>query len=360
MLDLIINLSSFIVVLMIVVFVHEFGHYFIAIKNGVKVEMFSIGFGKEIWGFTDKNNTRWKFCAIPLGGYVKMLGDADPMSSPDTELLKAMAKKETSFQGKALWQKMAIVFAGPFANYILAIFILSGLFAFIGVVATEPVIKEVVQDSPAFEADLREGDRIVSINDEKIKDFSDIKQAITLYKNQTLKFVIERNEILLNKSITPEIKEKDGVSYPVIGVLAPESKQKKLNIFQSIVFATNYSLKMSSDALKGIWQILTGTRGAEDLSGVVRIAKFSGEHAKMGMLGFLWFIAVISINLGLINLLPIPALDGGHLALYAIEAIIGKPVPENFQKIALQIGMLLLIMLALFSVFNDLKNLQIF
>jgi regulator of sigma E protease len=354
----------FLVVITVVVFVHEFGHYIVARLNGVKVETFSIGFGTELIGWNDSHGTRWKIAMIPMGGYVKMYGDADPSSSPDFDKLKKLTKKEKSqsFYFKALWQKALVVVAGPAANYLLAIAILATMFTVHGKAYIIPEITAVMEGSVADKAGIKAGDMVKKIDNKEIETFDNIRQILALNTGDTLHIVIERKSKVMEFAVTPEIKvTKDtfgnAIKMPMLGITSNRYENEVLTFGQAAVEAIKDSYNISAGMLQAVGQMLIGARGTDDLGGPIKIAKYSGQSAEAGVSGVLWFIALISINLGLVNLFPIPMLDGGHLMYYAIEAIKGKPVSEKFQMIGFRIGLTLLIALMIFVTFKDIISL---
>jgi regulator of sigma E protease len=349
------------------VFIHEWGHYLIARLSGVKIEVFSIGFGPEIFGWHDKHQTRWKVCCIPLGGYIKMFGDANAASVPDSDKLQQLTLQEQkqAFHTKPLWIKSAIAAAGPVANFILAIVILSICFSFYGKPFATSQISFIQAGSPAERAGLAKGDIILSINGQNITEFRDIERIISINPDTELKITLKRGEHHITKKVHPEIVElKDNMGNKAkigrLGIGSSVVEYKKFNLLDSTVLATYETWNISSLILKTLGQIVTGKRSAGELSGPIFIAKYSGHSLKQGWGATLGFMVILSINLGLINLLPIPVLDGGHLLFYGIEALMGKPLAERFQHYGFRIGFVLLITLMLFSTFNDLKNLKLF
>jgi regulator of sigma E protease len=354
----------FITVITAVVFVHEFGHYIIARLSGVKIEVFSIGFGKELFGWTDKNKTRWKISVLPLGGYVKMFGDSDPSSNPDYKKLDNMSFKEKrhAFHFKPLSHKAAIVSAGPIFNYILAILIMSVMFSIYGMPSTTPTVGKVSEESPAYDAGLREGDIILKVDDTVIETFEDLRQIIALNTEKKMIVEIMRNEKRSEIELTPHIKKtKDiygnDIEIPVIGVSSLRSSIKPLTILGAVTHSIKEAYRLSVVTLQAIGQIITGDRSITQIGGPVKIAQYSGQTAKYGgVRAILWFIALISINLGLFNLLPIPILDGGHLLYYLIEAVTGRPMAKKFQDYGLRLGFSFLVCLMIFATLNDIKN----
>lgn len=354
----------FLVLLTVVVFIHEYGHYIVARWCGVRVDIFSVGFGKEIFGRTDKHGTRWKFSMIPLGGYVKMFGDADEASVPDVKSFKKMTAKEkkVAFHYKKLWQKFLIVLAGPAANYISAIIILTILMFAGGKAVTTSDVSEVLVDSPAYNAGLLPKDKILEIDGVVTETFDDIRVAIALNTGEPMRFLVSRDKQIIELMVTPEIQEGvdifgNKVQKPVIGIMAANFSYIEMDLIESFVEALEQAYTISVTTLEAIWQILTGMRGTDDLGGPIKIAKYSGQSADMGVVVFIWFIAMISINLGLINLLPIPLLDGGHLLFYTIEGIFRRPLPEKAQNFLFRLGFALLISLMIFVTYKDILSL---
>lgn len=358
---------SFAGVILVVVFIHEFGHYIAAKKMGVRVEVFSIGFGKELFGWNDASGTRWKICLLPLGGYVKMFGDSNPASSPDFAQLEKLSPEEASkaFHTKPLFAKALIVAAGPLANFLFAIVIMSIFFTSSGRPSVDPIVTQVLSEGPAAKAGLRPGDKIIEINGQAVKEFSDLKREIEFAVEETLTLTIDRNNALLKKEITP-IKQTsqdvfgNAVTRKIIGITSEHISYKKISLLESIHVSIKETYRLCTDTLRAVWQMIRGQRSTEDLKGPIGIAKYSGQAASQGMQVFIWYIIILSINLGLMNLFPIPLLDGGHLLYYAIEAIQGRPMAVKIQQFGFKIGLALLIGLAFFSTFNDLKDLKLF
>jgi regulator of sigma E protease len=348
----------FILVLSLVVFVHEFGHYWVARRNRVRVETFSIGFGPELFGRTDRHGTRWKFSAIPLGGYVKMLGDADASSAVADA---ATAGAPDSFPGKSVWQRMAIVAAGPIANFVFAILVLSVLFVVSGRPFTPAVIGEVMPDRPAAAAGLMPGDLIRAVDGVPLANFEALQEIVSGSPDTPLRFQIERDGAELEITVTPRLSERKdrfGTVHRVglIGITPQGVEFRRSSPLSAPVEATTETVRLIVGTLKALGQMIAGTRGTEELGGPLRIAQMSGEIAQDGAVPLLWFTAVLSVNLGLINLFPIPMLDGGHLALYAVEAVRGRPLTERAQEIAFRFGLAMVLSLMIFATWNDLVN----
>lgn len=362
------NFFAFIVIISIIVFVHEYGHYWVAKKCGVTIESFSIGFGKEIFGWTNKAGTRWKISMIPLGGYVKMLGDENAASVPDNEKLNTMSDEERkgAFPNKKLWQRFAIVFAGPAANYIFAAAIFTGFFAYYGEPDTLPIAGKIVEKSEAARVGLQEGDVITNIDGTAINSFQDMVEIISIHADITLPLTYERDGQLHTVDVTPQnLSRTDSfgneVKIGVLGVHASgQSSYREVGTFESLSLGVEKTISMSESMLNVVWQIITGQRNANQLSGAIRIADYAGKSFERGLETALWFMAIISVNLGLVNLFPIPMLDGGHLMLYTIEGMLRKPLSEKAQEVMFRLGFSFLIFLMGFAIFNDLRHYGVF
>tara|TARA_Y100000817_G_scaffold31821_1_gene22217 strand:- start:189 stop:1304 length:1116 start_codon:yes stop_codon:yes gene_type:complete len=362
----------FIILLTVVVFVHEYGHYYFARKYGVGVTDFSIGFGKELFGANDKNGTRWKFCLIPLGGYVKFYGDRNVFSqSEQQEILNKynIKDREKLFVVKPLYQRSLIVFGGPLANFILAIIIFSFIYMFSGKDFTPAKISEIQENSPAFDSGLKENDTIISINGNKIESVLEVSTHINtstkdeievkiLRSDQELLFILKPKKILSEDNLGNKINKK------IIGIkispLNNEFNKQKLGPAKAIYYAINETWFVTKSTLKFIGSIFKGKGDSSQLGGPIRIAKITGQVSQYGIVAFLSIMAYISISLGLINLFPIPLLDGGHLMFYAFEKILGKPLSQKTQEGFFRIGLFLLFSLMFFTTFNDLKDLGLF
>ena len=447
----------FLVILTILVFVHEMGHYYVAKRAGVRVEAFSIGFGPELFGWTDKAGTRWRFAAIPLGGYVKMFGETErDLDENGAERGLTPAEKAVSFQHKRLGQRAAIVFAGPFVNYLFAILVLGILFAIAGQSFSPSIIGSVTAGSAAEKAGLKTGDKIVQVAGRDVERFEEIIQAVGIRPGQRVPMVIERNgqrrgvdvdvgvRILTDKrgnqspfgelgagpfvppvvgrvvansaaeeagfqpgdvfvklkgqpietfddvrkivianagvpldvvmrrgesdvalTITPKwqtSKDKDGNVIKVGGVIgvSPQAAfRMQHGVFESFVQAVRETYGLTIATFTAIGQMIAGTRSTRDLSGPLRIAEISGDMAQNGLYNFFWFLGVLSLHLCIINLLPVPMLDGGHLLFYGFEALRGKPLGQRAQEYGFRIGLALVITLMVFATWNDLVHLKV-
>lgn len=353
---------AFIAVIGPLVFVHEMGHYLVARWCGVKADIFSIGFGPELVAWTDRRGTRWRIAALPLGGYVKFAGDMNAASQADPEWLTLPpAERARSFPAKPVWQRAAIVAAGPLINLIFAVVLLGGLAMVRGEPVSEPVIGRVAQGSAAEAADLRAGDRVVQIMGRDIENFGDIASIVSLRPNELLPYVIDRDGTRIEKDIAAGTRiEEDrfGNVYRIgqLGVASGDVTLKPVRLWEAPVVGFDQAVAITRTAFDGLGQIITGRRSVKELGGPLKIADISGQAASMGVASFVFFMALISINLGFINLLPIPMLDGGHLLFYAIEAVQRRPVSPMVQEWAYRSGLALLLTLMLLVTFNDLGS----
>jgi regulator of sigma E protease len=350
----------------VLVFVHEFGHFFIARWNGVRVEVFSIGFGPELFGWWDRAGTRWKFSAIPLGGYVKMFGDSDASSGLPAAGLTRLdpAQRDVSFHYKRLGQRAAIVAAGPAANFLFAIVALAILFMTYGQPFTPAEVGQVQPGSAAEQAGIEPGDVILNIDGRKVQRFEDVQQVVRLNPGVPMTIVVRRDNQERSLSVTPsrtELTDRFGNHYQIglLGIARSGMEYVKRDPATAIIQAGTETWDLSASTMKAIWQIIIGTRATDELGGPLRIAQMSGEVAQGGIVAVLWFMAVLSINLGLINLFPVPVLDGGHLLFYAAEAVRGKPLGQRAQEYGFRIGLALVLTLMVFATWNDLVHLRI-
>lgn len=443
----------FLVILTILVFVHEFGHYWVARRNGVRIEVFSIGFGREIFGWNDKNGTRWKFSLIPLGGYVKMYGDADPTSfAPDEKVGKMdQVQRAQAFHHKKLWQRAAIVFAGPAINYIFAVIVLTLLFAIAGQNTTPTQIGAIDPNGPAAQAGIQTGDKILRIGGQRIDRFEEIRQVVAMHPGEKLPAEIDRNGQMLTLTVTPksvELTDKRGnvqvigdisvfpISPPVIGSVEAKSAAadaglkpgdrilrldtQRIERFEEVrryigarpdqrieiefdragtIMTADVTPRLTEDKERGrvgllgvrprmldpirldpasafiaaieetwaitritgvaIGQMIDGSRSAKDLRGPAGIAEMAGDMAKNGFYAFIWFLGILSLQLCLMNLLPVPMLDGGHLLFYGIEAVRRRPLGARAQEYGFRIGLALVLSLMVFVTWNDLVHLRV-
>ena len=362
----------FIALILVVVFIHEYGHFYFARKYGVGVTDFSIGFGKEIFGWNDKTGTRWKICWIPLGGYVKFFGDRNVYSQQDhEEILEKYNKEEQQklFVTKPLYQRSLIVFGGPLANFLLAIVIFLSIYMFVGKDFTPAVIDEVQKDSPAQVAGLMKNDIILEIDNNKVKSILDVSKYIAMSTSEYVDFKISRYDEDIIFKIKPNLVLSEDnlgnkVNKRMVGIkLSPyknEINHKKLGPAQALIQSVGEVYFVTTSTLKYLGSMLVGKGDSSQLGGPIRIAKISGQVAEFGIIPFLSMMAYISISLGLINLFPIPMLDGGHLMFYGIEKVLGRPLSQKTQEGFFRIGMFLLLSLMFFATFNDLKDIGLF
>ncbi len=362
----------FIVLILVVVFIHEYGHYYFARRYGVGVTDFSIGFGKEIFGWNDKSGTRWKICWIPLGGYVKFFGDRNVFSQADQEKLLAKYNEEDRqklFVLKPLYQRALIVFGGPLANFLLALVIFFSIYTFVGKDFTPAMIAEVQKDSPAMVGGLKQNDVILEIDGNKVESIMDVSKFIMMSTDDLIDFKIKRSYDELILKIKPDtILGEDNlgnkINKRIVGIKLSaynnEINHVKLGPAQAVFHAAHEVYYVTTSSLKYLGAMVFGKADTSQLGGPIRIAKISGQVAEFGLLAFVSMMAYISISLGLINLFPIPMLDGGHLMFYAFEKVLGRPLSQKTQEGFFRIGMFLLLSLMFFTTFNDLKDLGLF
>ncbi|RPF72858.1 RIP metalloprotease RseP [Aurantiacibacter spongiae] len=352
---------GFLLMLGPLVVLHELGHYLVGRWFGVGADAFSVGFGKELAGFTDRRGTRWKLSALPFGGYVQFRGDMNPASIPDPDA----PVEEDHFQARPLWQRALIVAAGPVTNFLVAIAILASFNLAYGRATTPPVVEVLMEEGAAGAAGIDVGDRIVSVNGHRIEDFGDVTPLVAPYPDEPIAMTVERGGRLLDFDFTiPGYEEQDrfGNSFHVgrIGIGSTTRDMVPVGPLESVGLAVRQTGDILDMMVTGIWQIVSGRRSVEELGGPIKIAKFSGEQLSLGWQSFVSFAALISINLAFINLLPIPALDGGHLAFYAAEAVRRKPASPRSQEWAFRTGMAFVLALMLFVTIIDIASLPIF
>ena len=362
----------FLILIMIVVFIHEYGHYYFAKRYGVGVTDFSIGFGREIFGWNDKSGTRWKVCGVPLGGYVKFFGDRNVFSQTEQqEIIKKYSEDDRHklFILKPLYQRSLIVAAGPLANFFLAILIFTMINMFIGKDMTPALVDEVQKDSPAFVAGMKKNDKIIYIDKKKVESILEVSTFINISTSETIEFVVLRNDQKISLLVKPNLVDgKDSLGNSVkkrmIGIkLSPfnnEYKKQPLGPTKAIYYSVKEVWFVTTTSLNYLGKMITGSADSSQLGGPIRIAKVTGQVAEYGIIPFLSIMAYISISLGLINLFPIPMLDGGHLMFYLIEKILGRPLSQKVQEGFFRIGLFLLFSLMFFVTFNDLKDLGLF
>lgn len=350
----------FLVIITIIVFIHEMGHLLIARLFGVKVEEFSLGFGKELAHYKCKQKTKWKLSAIPLGGYVRFFGDATVFSSEDREKLSKMTKaqKREAFAFKPIWQKFLIVLGGPFANYLTAFLIFTYIFVSFGRAEITPEVTNVIEGSPAEAAGIEIGDLITHANGEEIETMKDLSLFIIMNQEKPIEFTIKRDEDeSFELEITPKMEEVTygGVTEetPRIGIAAEKLTIRKLSLIDSVKEGVLECYNLSVNILKFLKQMIMGERSVKQLGGPITIAKYSSHSANLGFYAVLMFIALISVNIGLLNLLPIPIVDGGHLLHYIIQMVTGRELPEKVQRSAYVAGGMFLMLLMGFVIIND-------
>lgn len=357
----------FIVLLGVLVFVHELGHYLMAKFTGVKVDEFSIGFGKKLWGFTDRSGTEWKICAIPLGGYCKFLGDGDAASSTDESASVAEEDKKYAFAFQNPFKKLAIVIAGPAANYVFAILVFAGVFFFLGKVDFPAVVGEVIKGGAAEQAGVLAGDRILKVNGKAVNSFAEVRQEVDMNTAEKVSLEIKRGEQFITLSfplkVIPLEEEVNQPAEPkaMLGIRSVnivEVQPSQISLAAAFRDATMETWRITEMTLRGVGQMITGKRDADEVGGIIRIAEMSGDISKQsGFLDLLIFAALLSINLGLINLFPIPLLDGGHVVIYLIEIVTGKELNETVKDYVFKFGLFLIISLMVFATYNDFARL---
>ncbi|MDC0052014.1 RIP metalloprotease RseP [bacterium] len=362
----------FLILITIVVFIHEYGHYYFAKKYGVGITDFSIGFGKEIFGWNDKFGTRWKVCWIPLGGYVKFFGDRNVFSAPEQQnLINKYSEEDKNklFILKPLYQRSIIVAAGPFANFVLAIIIFSIINIFVGKDMTPAVINEVMDNSPALTSGLKKNDKILSIDNNEVKSILEVSTFINTSISEKIEFIVMRGENEIQLFVKPNLIDStdsfgNKIKKKIIGIkmspLNNEFKKEKLSLTKSFYYAVHEVWFVSITSLKYLFGMLSGAADSSQLGGPIKIAQITGQVAEHGIVPFLSIMAYISVSLGLINLFPIPMLDGGHLMFYLFEKILGRPLKQKTQEGFFRIGLILLFSLMFFVTFQDLKGLGLF
>jgi regulator of sigma E protease len=361
-------LVPFLFVLTVVVFFHELGHFLIARWCGIKVLVFSLGFGPEIIGFDDRYGTRWKLSAVPLGGYVKFFGDDNAASVPDHAAADSMseAEKKVSFVHKPVGPRAAVVAAGPIANFVLAIAIFAGIFMILGKQTTTARVDAVLPGSAAQAAGFKPGDLVLSIGGHTIDSFSDMQRIVSISAGEPLNIEVERGGVQLTLKAIPEFKEiKDNFGnmhrLGVLGIsrsMAPgDIKTQKLGPLQAVVMGAQETWFVVDRTLSYIGGVFAGREAADQLGGPIRIAQVSGQVATAGFGALVHLTAVLSVSIGLLNLFPIPLLDGGHLLFYGIEAARGRPLSERAQEVGFRIGLAIVVMLMIFATFNDILHL---
>jgi regulator of sigma E protease len=352
---------AFLVVIGPLIFLHELGHYFAGRVFGVQAESFSIGMGREVAGWTDRRGTRWKLSALPIGGYVKFAGDMGPASEPDPAWLRLSPEERAkTLQGKPVWQRFLIVAAGPVTNFLVAIAIFAAFFAIWGVVRTPPIVQGIVAGSGAEQAGIHIGDRVTSVGGRSVSQFEDVVDFMRIRTGGTFPVGIERGGQAMTVMVkTRTISDHDGLGHPMQRALlglVPGPREPVHGPLVVLSASVEHTFGVVRTMVDVLGQIATGQRSAKELGGPLKIAQVSGETASLGPLPFVELMALISINLGFINLLPIPLLDGGHLLFYLIEGVRRRPLPARAQEWAFRSGLAVLLGFMLFVTVNDLGS----
>ncbi len=358
----------FLIALTILVFFHELGHFWVARLAKVRVEVFSVGFGAELFGWNDKAGTRWKIGVIPLGGYVKMFGQSDLPGDEDEDQPPLTDKeKAVSFQHKTLAQRTAIVAAGPIANFLLSVVLIACLMATFGAARPYAGVGEIMPGSTAAEAGFEAGDRIISIDDEAVEWFSDLVRIVSVQPEMLLKIKVRRGDDEFILTATPKRHQQPGaegktVEIGLLGVRYDPQQMhyERQNPLMAVWLGIQQTASLTEKTLSFLGQVISGRQGTEGIGGPLRIVQYAGITFQSGIENFILFLAVLSINLGLINLFPIPILDGGHLLFFAVEAIRGRPLGPQAQEYGFRFGLILVLILMVFVTWNDLVQLRVF
>jgi len=342
------------------VLLHELGHYSVGRLFGVGADSFSIGFGPELAGWTDKRGTRWKLGLLPLGGYVRFAGDADATSRPGAEPLSE-ADRARSFHTKPVWQRFLIVLAGPAANFAVAILIFAAFFMTLGMPHSPPVVGQVLPGSTALAIGLQVGDRVESVGGYSTDTFEDIRRTVALRPGQTLDIRFlrgGREQVVPAVIASHELRDRFGQSARIgmLGIVPAEREWVRPPLLSVIPEATRFTFAITRSMVEGLGQIIGGERSVKELGGTLKMAQIAGQQASLGPFEFIELVALFSINLGFINLLPVPMLDGGHLLFYAVEAVRRRPVSDRAQEWAFRGGLALILALLMFTTFNDLGS----
>ncbi len=357
----------FLILLGILVFVHELGHFFVARLCGVKVTDFSIGFGKKLWGWTDRKGTEWKLSLIPLGGYCKFLGDEDAASASQSDKNISEDEKKFAFAAQHPLKKLAIVVAGPAANYLFAVLIFAGIFFFLGKMDFPPVVGEVIPGGAAESAGVLKGDRVLKVNDKEVHTFTELRQEVDMHVDDKIRLEIDRGGQIIHLAfplrtvpLTVEANQT-AEQRPMLGIRSltvVEIDPVKVSLGEAVIDSLKETWRITEVTLRGLGQMITGRRNADEVGGVLRIAEMSGDISKdQGLIDFIIFMALLSINLGLINLFPIPLLDGGHVVIYSIESITRREINETAKEYIFRFGLFVLVALMLFATYNDFARL---
>ena len=365
------GLPAFVFVITVVVFFHELGHFLVARACGVDVEAFSIGFGQAIFGWTDKHGTRWKVSWVPLGGYVKFVGDADAASTPDREKIEHMSREQRAkmFQEKPLWQRTLVVAAGPGANFVLAILIFTATFMLVGREIVRPIVDVVQPHSAAAAAGIKPGDVITSVAGTPVKSYADLKSVVAMSAGQNLTLTVRRDGKLVALSVVPRLEsvkdrfgnvEKIGVLGIVNDLRHGELEVVHYGFIGALSEASSQTWFVVDSTMTYLWRIVAGHQNASQLSGPVGIARVSEQVASIGFLALVNLAALLSVSIGLVNLFPVPILDGGHLLYYAFEAVLGRPLGARAQDVGFRVGLAVMLGLMVLATWNDLVRLNLF
>lgn len=358
------EIVPFILILSLLVFVHEMGHYLVGRWSGIGVSVFSIGFGPELIGRTDRHGTRWKISLIPLGGYVKFYGDEDAASRPDLQKIEGLSPEERgrTFAGATLGRRAATVAAGPIANFLLAIVIFATLFSIYGRPVADPVVASVAPASAAERAGVKPGDLLLAIDGNPVQTFEDVRRYVSVRPEIPMTISLRRDSSTVDVAITPERKEiTDGFGNKTevgqIGILTDDKAGKfrmvQYSVPEAVVQGTRECWNIVTSTFSYLGSVITGHMKADQLGGPIRVAQASGQMASIGVSALLQLAAVLSVSIGLLNLMPIPVLDGGHLFFYAVEAVRGRPLGPRTQEIAFRIGFAIVLTLMVFTTWND-------
>jgi regulator of sigma E protease len=350
----------FLFTLTIIVFFHELGHFLVARWCGIRVLVFSMGFGPEVAGFNDRHGTRWKISLIPLGGYVKFFGDDNEASVPDPAVLAAMSEDERkqSFFGQSVGRRAAVVVAGPLTNFILAIIVFAGVFIVFGKPTVVPRISAVQPNSAAAAAGFEPGDLVTAIDDRSIDNFVDMQRIVGFSGGHPLKIVVDRGGIPVTLTATPEIRGGKGVLGVTRSNEPGDVRVETVGVLDAVGLGADKTWFIVETTLSYIRDVFVGRQSADQIGGPIGIARISGQVAELGWGALFDFIGVISVSIGLLNLFPVPLLDGGHLLFYFIEAIRGRPLSERAQEVGFRIGLAIVVMLMIFATVNDILHLR--
>jgi regulator of sigma E protease len=364
--NIFVTLLAFLVLIGTLVIIHELGHYLMGRWFGVKAEKFSVGFGPQLYGRVDKRGTLWRIGALPLGGYVQFAGDLNGASQSDANWVNLPeAQRNQTFQSKALWQRALIIFAGPAINFLFAILLLSGFLLVYGQMTTPAIVSSIMPDSAAAQAGIQVDDRIISVNGTSVANFQELATEVLIYPEQVVPVEFVRGDETMQRDVkigVQVMRDRFGneMRKGVLGIQSSKIVVEKVNIFEAPFIAAKDTVNIVRLTLKTLGQMIAGQRSVKELGGPIKIAKISGEQFSLGIPSFIWLAAMISINLGFMNLLPIPMLDGGHLMLYAIEAVRRRPATPQVQEWAFRAGFAMLIGFMVMVTFNDLASFGLF